>query len=190
MAAPRSDRRARRSRHQLRLALLELLRKRPYDAITVQEIVDTADVGRSTFYAHFTDKDDLLVDNVRHLVGDLIGVDAGRGLLFPTLPLLHHVADQDDLYRRLARGRAMSLVLDAARDELAESLHERLRARTGGAETAVPLPLLATMVAGMLMTAIAHWVDGGLRAPAEELDHSFRTVASAALRAGTRVTGS
>lgn len=60
--------------------MVELIRAEPYDHITVQEITDRADVGRSTFYAHFTHKDDLLVDGVHRMLDHLdtaIGTVAG-----------------------------------------------------------------------------------------------------------------
>ena len=52
------DRRVRRTRGRLRAALGSLLHERPYEDIAVKQILARADVGRSTFYAHFDDKDD------------------------------------------------------------------------------------------------------------------------------------
>lgn len=55
-----TDRRVRRTRRALHDALLTLMTEKSFDAVTVQDIIDRADVGRSTFYSHFTDKRDLL----------------------------------------------------------------------------------------------------------------------------------
>src|SRR5262245_33908579 len=54
------DRRSVRTRRNLGDALVALILKKGYEAITVQEIIDAADVGRSTFYMHYTGKEDLL----------------------------------------------------------------------------------------------------------------------------------
>jgi len=62
-----TDRRVRRTRQLLRDALMELTLERGYDRVTVQDILDKADVGRSTFYAHYRDKDDLLVSEFEAL---------------------------------------------------------------------------------------------------------------------------
>src|SRR6478672_13286337 len=55
------DRRPARTVSALRTALIELMLEKHYDTITVQDIIDRANVGRSTFYSHFRDKEDLLV---------------------------------------------------------------------------------------------------------------------------------
>jgi AcrR family transcriptional regulator len=54
------DRRTQRTRHQLGRALVGLVEEKRFDDITVQDVIDRADVGRSTFYTHFRDKEDLL----------------------------------------------------------------------------------------------------------------------------------
>lgn len=54
------DRRIQKTLHSLQNALVELISEKGYDAVTIQEILDRANVGRSTFYAHFENKDQLL----------------------------------------------------------------------------------------------------------------------------------
>ncbi|MEM6707029.1 MAG: TetR/AcrR family transcriptional regulator, partial [Acidobacteriota bacterium] len=60
-STPKPDRRVTRTKRLLRQALMELVREKDYARITVQDILDRADVGRSTFYTHYRDKDDLLL---------------------------------------------------------------------------------------------------------------------------------
>ncbi len=61
MATGKKDRRKLRSRRSLQHALLKLMLTKPYDKITIQNIVDGANVGRSTFYAHYRHKDDFVL---------------------------------------------------------------------------------------------------------------------------------
>ena len=61
------DRRIQKTLHLLQQALTELITEKDYDAITIQEILDRANVGRSTFYAHFENKDQLLRSILTHL---------------------------------------------------------------------------------------------------------------------------
>lgn len=55
------DRRIRHTRDRFGDALIKLVQEKPFDTITVQDILDRADVGRSTFYVHYRDKNDLLL---------------------------------------------------------------------------------------------------------------------------------
>ncbi len=196
MRQVKTDRRSLRTRQMLMGAMVELMRQKRYDSITVQEIADRANIGRSTFYAHFTDKDDLLVDGVQRMLAAFTADTAGPATpaggparLLPSLALLRHIGAQVELYQVLARGRGLNLFMTALQDELTTMLTERLTGRLAtDTSPAVPPPLLAAMVAGMLTTAIRAWVFGGFTEPAEDIDRMFQTVAAAAVRAGLRHT--
>ena len=103
----------RRTRQQLGRALMELVLRKRYARITVQNILDQADVGRSTFYAHFRDKEDLLLGNfermlavvVRHSDSGMAGHDQA---LPQTLAFFRHAGDHHRLYRALSKGARQS----------------------------------------------------------------------------------
>jgi AcrR family transcriptional regulator len=183
-----TDRRTQRTRQLLTEALGELIRTKRYDTITVQEITDRANVGRSTFYAHFTDKDDLVADSVRRMVGTLETDEPGpRNTLSPSLGLFHHVEEFSDHYLMMARGRHLTLFLDALQSELSAMFAQRLVPRLPEhGRTTVPEPLLAAMIAGMLITAVRTWLESDMATPAEEVVRGYRAAAEAALRAGLR----
>ena len=63
----KADRRVRRTQKLLHRALMSLVLEKKYDSITIQEILDRADIGRSTFYAHFKSKDELLISGIHEL---------------------------------------------------------------------------------------------------------------------------
>ena len=71
MTAPEKrvkDRRIQKTESLLREALASLIREKPYDSIVVKEILHRANVGRSTFYTHFRDKDELLVAGIHAMI--------------------------------------------------------------------------------------------------------------------------
>lgn len=182
-----TDRRSQRTRQLLIEALAELMREKRYSAISVQEITDRANVGRSTFYAHFTDKDDLMVQGVRMMVGTLEpGPPSATNTLAPSLALFHHVAEGRNLRHSMAHGRLLGMFFDTLQVELTAMFVERLEPRIPPTPTRVPVPLLAGMVAGMLITAVRTWLESDPSAPAEEVNRSFTIAAEAALRAGLR----
>ena len=102
------DRRALKTRRALHQALIQLILERDYDGISVADIADAANVGRSTFYAHFTDKDDLLRSGTEHLRAILFAEHASeaaseqqpelRPLGFSRF-MTGHLQEQLELYR-------------------------------------------------------------------------------------------
>ena len=101
------DRRVRRTQHALRTALIELTLEKGFEAVTILEITERADVGRSTFYAHFADKEDLLQDSIemlhRHLEERIRARDTRlNGEVHPALafclPMLEHILDARELF--------------------------------------------------------------------------------------------
>ncbi len=69
--APRIDRRVQKTRQLLREALVALIREKGFAALSVQEIIDRANVGRATFYAHFDSKEDLLLTGLETVFSSL-----------------------------------------------------------------------------------------------------------------------
>ena len=61
------DRRIQRTRQLLHEALIELIQEKGYEAVTVQDILDRANLGRSTFYLHYRDKEELLLSGFERL---------------------------------------------------------------------------------------------------------------------------
>src|SRR5215471_10238646 len=101
----KKDRRRERTRRLLGDALVELIREKGYGAITVSDIIERANVGRSTFYAHYHDKDDLFLgemDRVIDVLGQNVLHHSHEGnFLFPSLGLFRHVGEEYELYKAL-----------------------------------------------------------------------------------------
>lgn len=108
---PPEDRRVRRTRRLLRDALVSLVLERGYAGITVEDITDRADLGRATFYSHYTDKDDLLGQVVSDLsadlherLGPLVPASSVGFTGKPVLEMFRHAAEERDVYRVILRG--------------------------------------------------------------------------------------
>ena len=71
VSTSRPDRRQRKSRAALQQALVRLIAEKPYDEITIEDVTETADVARATFYAHYKDRAALLTEAIQELIRDL-----------------------------------------------------------------------------------------------------------------------
>lgn len=189
---PKSDdRRSRRTRQSLSDALVALMLEKRYDTITVQEIIDRADVGRSTFYSHFLDKEDLLQNQIARLVASLNShMDQGsRGnRIIPSLELLRHIRESRALIRALVRGRAIEPVLKTMQTHFSQHVEARLARRVPpGFAPSVPLPVVAQHVAGALLTLFQWWLEHEMPESPEQLDEYFLQLVRPSVRATTGV---
>ncbi|WP_280265794.1 TetR/AcrR family transcriptional regulator [Nocardia wallacei] len=126
-----TDRRVRRTHLALHQALIGLMLERGYARITVQDILDRADVGRSTFYAHFRNKDDLLVVSSTEYLREAVAHTVPRTAppLAPARTLLRLAAEHPDLYRALIGPKSGPVPLRAAPQMVAGMLADHLRDR-------------------------------------------------------------
>ncbi len=161
------DRRVRRTRALLHQSLIELIMAKGYTRVTVQDILDHADVGRSTFYSHYNSKDDLLVesgsDHLRAMIakasaspGDPAAADDDP--LLPALLIFRLAGANRQLYQSLIGGRGSAKVVSIAKGMLTEVFTDHLR-RARPATDAIELePTVAFLVNG-LMGLLIWWLD-------------------------------
>jgi len=119
------DRRVQRTRQLLQDALVSLILEKGYQKITIQEIIDRANVGRSTFYSHYRDKDDLLLSGFDELAHDLNrhmqapdNPDDDPGHLLHSLEFFIHACDNRELYIAMVDSGGGDLIFDIARQIL------------------------------------------------------------------------
>jgi AcrR family transcriptional regulator len=176
MKVPQStDRRVVRTRVALRDALISLIIERGWDEIGIQDICVRAGIGRSTFYTHFADKEELLLigfDELRRMLGQSLeaGGDAGRGLGF-SRGLLEHAHENRRLFRALVGKRSsqavqkrfLQLIVELTQEELAGKLVD-------GALREVTVHVLA----GALFQLAIWWIELRKPLPPAELDALFQ----------------
>ena len=178
------DRRITRTRATLQHAFLSLLRKKDYEAVTIQDICDAANVGRSTFYAHFRSKDDLKRSSLEHLRALLI--DRQRAALATpagskdrhfgfSVSLFEHARDHLDAYRALIGGRGGAVALGAIRQIVAELVRNELKERVDrDAPDSVPMDFSVHFAVGAYMAVLTWWLDRGAKLPAQRMDAWFQ----------------
>lgn len=175
------DRRAVRTRRALHDALMSLIMSKGFEALTVQDIIDKADVGRSTFYAHYTGKEDLLrsgfemlraeLDEARHAARTGAGGSRSEPLGF-SLAMFEHAARYTDAARALVGGRGGLIMEREIRQILAELVRDELPAFRG--ENAPPRELVVQLVVSAFQTTLSWWLDRKPGLAPREVNEMFR----------------
>jgi AcrR family transcriptional regulator len=173
-----TDRRVRKTDTRLHEALMSLIHDKSYDSIAVRDILDRADVGRSTFYAHFRDKDDLLASGVYEALQSIRSTAAAASDPFAwfSLPIFEHI------HRHRLEGKAAPIDgRSAIHSRLQRTIEELItddvvrrftRRRVGP----IPAELAVKHVASTFILVLDWWLDvGGARSP-READVLFRAL--------------
>ncbi len=179
MKNEKGDRRARRTRQLLNDALFSLILEKRYDKITIEDIVERADVGRSTFYAHYQDKDALLVDGLERLVAALkqqAEEERKTGpRLLPVCGLFRHAGEQHKLYEAMVWGHGIELFFQAAQELLRRDIEEQFAAHLAGQHKPdVSLSLVSNYMAGTLLTLLKWWLDHKMPYSPERMEEIFQ----------------
>lgn len=187
----KTDRRVQRTRELLQKALIELIRERGYDAITIQDIVDRANVGRTTFYLHYNSKDELLMNCHEAIVSEFhfgpLHPLSREELLSPEAPpgmvsAYRHLEDGRALWYSIFQGRDSLLMLRRIRDWNAQEIEANLRAAFAEAKSTIPFDVLANYLAGAQIALVQWWLEKRKPHTPENLAQTFHRLQRAAIR--------
>jgi AcrR family transcriptional regulator len=178
-----ADRRVQRTRRTLRDALITLLHERGWDAVSVQDICNRADVGRSTFYMHFADKEELLIggfDDLRKMLRAQLA-PSGRG---PSEPLqfargmIEHAHENQRLFRALVGKRSGQVVLQRFRELVVDLVRENLSSKSSsGPERDAAVHFIS----GAFLELLTWSLETRSAPCSEELERLFLAMAASAL---------
>lgn len=170
------DVRTLRTYRALSSALVDLMKTRDFDAITVQDLLDRAGVGRTTFYSHFRNKDDFLLTDLERMLSaveshfDLTA--GGTRRLAPITELFTHLANARAFAEALERSGRMETVLDIASGSLARIIERRLR-DLGAEPRDLPPNAAARVFGAMAMELAKWWLSRQAPYTAREMDARF-----------------
>jgi AcrR family transcriptional regulator len=175
------DRRVARTQKALHGALMSLILRKGYEAITVQDIIDEADVGRSTFYSHHTGKEDLLRSGFQTLRAELAEAQRTAGAkvdgrqdepLGFSLAMFEHACEYKHIYRALVGGRGGVIAVN----EIRRTLSEIVRKELSGAkkDETIPQEVRTQFVVGAFLTMLTWWLERRPMPAPSQVDAMFR----------------
>jgi AcrR family transcriptional regulator len=174
----KTDARVRRTRDALGDALVALMQEKPFDTITVQDVLDRAKVGRSTFYSHYSDKDDLLMSDAEEFFESVAMLLSLRGdesdRVFPVREFFSHIVEAKQFVDALVSSGKFNDNMELARGLFARGIERRLsELPRGRGIPADERPAIAFAHAGGLLSLLTWWIDRGMRQPPAEMDQLF-----------------
>jgi len=181
-----TDRRVQRTRLLLQNAMMTLINERGYDAVTIQDIAERANVGRTTFYLHFNSKDELLM-SLYEIFGDFnFGQLSREELLAPDAPpglvaLYQHFQGARTQFYTIFQGKDGALILRRFRDASAQAIEDSLRTAFAEEDSTIPFNLLANYLAGAQMALLIWWAEKRQPYPPEYLAQMYHRLQRAAI---------
>ena len=176
--AKKEDQRVRRTRDRLGDAMMALLVEKPFDDITVQDVLDRAEVSRSTFYAHFRDKNDLFLNDAEEFF-EMMATSLSRlgdksERVAPVQELFAHIREVRPFYNALIASGRKQVLLELGQEYFARGIEQRFkempRARTIPSKSR---SAMAHGLAGSLFSLLAWWIQHDMSLSPEEMDKLF-----------------
>jgi len=177
-ADKKTDARVRRTRDALGDALVALMQEKPFETITIQDVLDRAHVSRSTFYSHYSDKDDLLMSDADEFFEALSMALSAHGdqsdRVFPVQEFFSHIIEAKQFVDALVSAGKMNDNMELARGQFARGIERRLSELPRGQQIpADERPAIAFAHAGALLALLTWWIDRGMKQSPAEMDQLF-----------------
>jgi len=186
------DRRKLRTKKQLKESLFQLILEKGYDLVTIEDITERANLGRTTFYLHFRDKEQLLLQSIDSIAVDLIkqidpsllsftseNLEYKRKNLIsmPVTLVFKHASENANLYKIILRGEGAFKISNRFRTIINEAAIQIMSIRIkelGINQLKLPVEVLANFFAGSLLTLVTWWLENNQPYPAEDMAEMYR----------------
>jgi len=175
------DRRIQRTRELLQQAMIELVVEKGYEAISIQDVTDRANVARTTFYLHYADKDELLFGSVRNMIEELLAsMQPGRAGL-PTS--FEHIAQHAAFYRAILGEQGSPAFVSRLKDFVASTVRERMLnlMTVPGKDPRLPLDFMTHYLVGAYVGVATWWLNNGMPYSSEKMAEMINDLADKGL---------
>ena len=179
------DRRIQKTQALLRKALISLVHEKPYDSIVVKEILDRANVGRSTFYTHFHDKDELFTSGVQEILRSFTSsvlppsTKQHERMISFSLPIFEYHESRRCMGESRIGPRGRAVLHEHLQNVLAEMISCDFRKDVIGQQPVagqIPPDLLAQYIASTFVLVLNWWVESRSPLGPKEVNDLFRGI--------------
>jgi AcrR family transcriptional regulator len=177
IAKRKIDQRIRHTRDRLGDALMELALEKPFDAITVQDVLDRAGVSRSTFYVHYNDKDDLFISDVDEFFEGMATTLSRHAdssdRIAPVRELFAHVADASRFHKAIVASGKIHDVLELCQGHFARGIELRLAELQRARGITAQRHAVAQALAGALLSLLLWWIKAKMPTSPAYMDNLY-----------------
>lgn len=181
------NRRVRRTHRSLHKALMSLILEKNYDSVTVQEIIDRADVGRSTFYTHFDGKGELLLSGSDDLHNTLdaalqeerLSTKRHDVVIGFSDAMFEHADEYRNVYYALLHTKGWPLFRQRLQEILQELIRRECKAeiqKLRKADSEVPVDLFVHYLTSAFLSVLTWWLDRRSRLAPKQINEVFRSL--------------
>jgi AcrR family transcriptional regulator len=181
------DRRVRTTRNALGDALVALMHEKPFETITVQHVLDRAQVSRSTFYSHYSDKNDLFLSDVEEFFEMMSTALIRHGdtstRVAPVQEFFAHVAEMRQFISSMTFSEKVRDVMELGQGHFARAIEQRLATLPATRSlSATRRSALAHASAGSLFSLLNWWLHHGGSTTPEQMDTLFHQMVWSGIR--------
>ena len=171
------DRRILRTRDRLGDALMRLVLEKPFETITVQNVLDRAGVSRSTFYVHYNDKDDLFISDLDEFFQGMATMLSRRAdpsdRVAPVRELFIHIANAPRFHRAVIASGKIHDALELCQGHFARGIEQRLAELKRVRGTAAQQHAVAQALAGALLSLLLWWIKAKMPTSPTYMDNLY-----------------
>lgn len=177
MTESKQDRRILKTKSEIKQALTELMEEKRFEAITVRDLTERANINRGTFYLHYQDKYDLLeqcedeiikniVEHVRDLQVQDVEIIIANDKPFPFIVKVFEYIQENADFLRAALGPNGD---PSFQEKIKNMMIQNFFIKLGNFNTTVPFEILTTYISSAHLGIIQYWVNTGMKQSPEEM---------------------
>ena len=180
------DRRIGRTRDRLGDALMQLALEKPFDTITVQNVLDRAEVSRSTFYVHYNDKDDLFISDLDQFFEGMATMLSRRAdpsdRVAPVRELFAHIANASRFHKAVIASGKIHDALELCQGHFARGIQQRLAELQRARGTTTQQHAVAQALAGALVSLLLWWIKAKMPTSPTHMDNLYHRMVWSGIR--------
>ena len=175
------DRRQQKTKNAIHQAMTTLLKKKKFEDLTVQDIIDEANIGRSTFYSHFETKEELLEEICREMFAHVFSKDLApekshdfskgrKGFANRLTHILYHLLDHKENIKAIMSGETEKFFTSYFRDYLEQTFYDDI----SNPRFEVPKAFALQFFTGSFCETIKWWIDSDMKMSPEEVVENYQ----------------